>query len=48
MSGVTLCIEFLKLCELHDKYELTCILLSDYPSFIEWKILTFKQRSKKT
>ena len=47
MSGFTLCIEF-KLCELHDKYELTCILLTDYLSFIESKILTFNQQSNKT
>ena len=46
MSGFTL-IEF-KLCELHDKYELTCILLTDYLSFIESKILTFNQQSYKT
>ena len=47
MSGFTLCIEF-KLCELHDKYELTCTLLTDYLSFIESKILTFNQQSYKT
>ena len=46
MSGFTL-IEF-KLCELHDKYELTCTLLTDYLSFIESKILTFNQQSYKT
>ena len=47
MSGFTLCIEF-KLCELHDKYELTCTLLTDYLSFIESKILTFNQQSYET
>ena len=47
MSGFSLCIEF-KLCELHDKYELTCTLLTDYLSFIESKILTFNQQSYKT
>ena len=47
MSGFSLCIEF-KLCELHDKYGLTCTLLTDYLSFIESKILTFNQQSYKT
>ena len=47
MSGFTLCIEF-KLCELHGKYELTCILLTDNLSFIESKILTYNQQSNKT
>ena len=47
MSGFTLCIEF-KLCELHDKYELTCTLLTDCLSFIESKILTFNQQSYET
>ena len=47
MSGFTLCIEF-KLCELHDKYELTCTLLTDYLSFIGSNILTFNQQRYKT